>query len=254
MPLSKVHAITFDLWDTVFVDDSDEPKRKAQGLPPKAVERRKITHEFLLKHAPIDRVLVDTAYDTMDVAFARVWHEHFITWKVSERLKLLLKGLGRTLPPEDLDELVRLHEEMELKVCPDLAPGIKAALQALHGKYKLGVISDTIFSPGRVLRKLLEKDGLLELFDTFIFSDELGCAKPAPMVFEAAAINLGLTPFDIVHIGDREPNDIEGAHSVGGRAILTTVVKDRGRDTTLAETVCDDYSQLSAQIAALEQA
>ena len=39
-------AITFDLWDTVFHDDSDEPKRAAAGLPNKKVSRRDLVHCF----------------------------------------------------------------------------------------------------------------------------------------------------------------------------------------------------------------
>ena len=31
---SKIKAITFDLWDTLFADDTDEPKRQKAGLPP----------------------------------------------------------------------------------------------------------------------------------------------------------------------------------------------------------------------------
>jgi len=34
-----VKALTFDLWDTIFIDDSDEPKRAAQGLRPKSEQR-----------------------------------------------------------------------------------------------------------------------------------------------------------------------------------------------------------------------
>ncbi len=30
--MPRVRVISFDLWDTVFIDDSDEPKRRAQGL------------------------------------------------------------------------------------------------------------------------------------------------------------------------------------------------------------------------------
>ena len=32
-------AITFDFWDTIVQDDSDEPKRKQQGLPTKSEAR-----------------------------------------------------------------------------------------------------------------------------------------------------------------------------------------------------------------------
>ena len=31
---SMIEAITFDFWDTIAIDDSDEPKRAALGLDP----------------------------------------------------------------------------------------------------------------------------------------------------------------------------------------------------------------------------
>ena len=48
-----IKGITFDLWDTVFIDDSDEPKRKADGRPTKAVERRQLVHQFVAKPIPL---------------------------------------------------------------------------------------------------------------------------------------------------------------------------------------------------------
>ena len=35
-----IKAVTFDLWDTIVYDDSDEARRKAQGLRSKRDERR----------------------------------------------------------------------------------------------------------------------------------------------------------------------------------------------------------------------
>jgi putative hydrolase of the HAD superfamily len=246
-----MRAITFDLWDTVFIDDSDEPKRKQQGLPPKPIARRELVHEFLNKQAAVSREIVDAAYDTVDAAFGRVWHEHSITWSVAERLEVLLKGLKHSLDDGEMAELVRLHEEMELSIRPDLAPGIKAALEDLKGKYKLGVISDAIFSPGRVLRKLLEAEDLLGYFESFTFSDELGFAKPAARVFEAAAAELGVKPAQLIHIGDRESNDIAGPQAMGAKAILTTVVKDRGQSKSTADAICNDYAELTRLIESL---
>ena len=37
MAEARIRAITFDLWDTVFVDDSDEPKRADEGLAAKPI-------------------------------------------------------------------------------------------------------------------------------------------------------------------------------------------------------------------------
>jgi HAD superfamily hydrolase (TIGR01549 family) len=247
---AAIRAITFDLWDTVFVDDSDEPKRTTHGLPPKPVERRNLVHQFLLRHNPVSKELVDVAYDTVDAAFRQVWYGQNVTWTVRKRLSVLLKGLHRDLPAAELDELVRLHEEMELEFKPDLAVGVAEALQNLHGKYKIGVVSDAIFSPGR---KLLEHYDVLKFFDAFVFSDEIGCAKPNPITFKAAAKALNVQPSEIVHIGDRELKDIEGPHAVGALAVLCTVVKDRGSKNTKADAICRNFADLPAILKKLNQ-
>ncbi len=248
----KVGVLTFDLWDCLFRDDSDEPKRTAAGRPPKPVERRSLVHEYLSQHAPIDRAVVDLAYDVTDAAFRKVWHDQHVTWTVAERLSVLLDGLKRKLPPADFDRLVRLHEEMELEFRPDPAPGAVEALRALHGRYPLAIVSDAIFSPGRALRELLRGAGMLDYFDFFVFSDELGYSKPHPAVFAAVAQHYGIDIADIVHIGDRPHNDIGGPHAVGARAVLLTVVKQRDLEGHVPDAVCDDYGKLPDIIAQLD--
>ncbi|MBU3915502.1 HAD family hydrolase [bacterium] len=244
MSENKISVVTFDLWDTVFIDDSDEPKRQSQGLPPKTVERRNLVESFLRKHKSVSRELIDVAYSTTDAAFRHVWYGQNITWTVKERLSVLLKGLGCELPEQELNELVRLHEEMELAVMPDLAPNIAEALAGLRKKYRLGVISDTIFSPGRVLKQILDHYGILKHFDIFVFSDEIGFAKPTPIVFEKISEGLNVPMSEIVHVGDREEKDVDGPHAVGAKAVFTNVVLDRGSKSSKAEAVCDDYSHL----------
>ena len=58
------------------------------------------------------------------------------------------------------------------------------------------------------------------MFATTVFSDEVGVAKPQAMVFETAARGLGVNTEELLHIGDLEPTDIEGAKAVGATAIL----------------------------------
>jgi len=250
---SKIKAITFDLWDTLFADDTDEPKRQKAGLPPKPVERRELVHQYLHRHAPIARDLVDAAYNAADAAFNKVWHEHYVTWTVRERLSIVFKALKRELPKKELAELIRLHEEMELRFRPDPAPGAGEALRTLKPRYKLGVISDAIFTPGRALRQLLDGEGWLGLFDSLVFSDEVGCSKPQRLVFETAAAQLGVDLGEIVHIGDRESNDVDGPHAVGARAVLFTGIKDRGSAKSQADAVCDDFARLPAVLEQMDQ-
>jgi putative hydrolase of the HAD superfamily len=250
--MPRVRVVSFDLWDTVFVDDSDEPKRRAQSLAPKPVARRELVYRYLSRHAPIERTLVDCAYDTADAAFREVWHNQHFTWTVAVRLGVLLKGLKRELPAPEFAELVRLQEDMELMVRPDLVPGVAEAVRALAARYKLVVISDAIFSPGRALRELLTGYGLLDAFSAFIFSDEAGCSKPDPAAFQKAAELAGCRVDEIVHVGDREHNDIAGPKRVGARSVLLTAAIDRGGANTAADAVCRDYRELPAIIESLD--
>lgn len=239
-----IKAITFDLWDTVFIDDSDEPKRKAAGRPTKALERRELVYKYINKHQNVSQEIVNASYDAQDLAFRKVWHDLHVTWSVRERLEIVLKGIGTTLPEVEMNELVRLHEDMELEFRPDYVPGVHDAIKKLSENYKLAVISDAIFSPGRSLKKLLEDEGLLQYFDTFVFSDEVGCSKPAECVFNAAKDGLGVEFDEIVHIGDREHNDILGPEKMGMHSILCLAALDRGSDRNRADAYFDDYSKL----------
>ena len=105
--MARIQAVTFDLWDTIVHDDSDEPKRRAQGLRSKKDERRHLVWEALNRHNPIPREAVWLAYDVAEAAFNTVWHEQHVTWPVRTRLEMVLRGLNRTLPDEELVEAQR---------------------------------------------------------------------------------------------------------------------------------------------------
>lgn len=195
---------------------------------------------------------MDCAYDTADAAFRQVWHNQHVTWPVEVRLRVVLAGLNRELPEGEFQELVRLHEDMELGVRPDLVPGAAEALRLLHQRYHLAVVSDAIFSPGRALRELLAGYGLLDLFSAFAFSDEVGRSKPAPEMFQRAADLAGCRVDEIVHVGDREHNDIAGAKDAGARAVLITAAIDRGSAHTRADAVCRNFAELPEIVAALD--
>ena len=252
MDKRKIGAVTFDLWDCLFHDDSDEAKRAAAGRPTKPVERRQMLHAALSRHGAIDRAIVDTAYNVVDAGYRKVWHDQHVTWSVRERLEVILQGLGRSLPEAELAELVDIHESMELEFRPDPAPRAVEALKALHQKYPLAIVSDTVFTPGKNLRELLRGAGMFEHFDFFSFSDEQGRSKPNRAMFDAVAKNLGVPVESIVHIGDRPHNDIGGPHAVGARGVLLTVLKDRPLDGHTPDAVCHDYADLPAIIASLD--
>ena len=243
-----IKAITFDLWDTVIHDDSDEGKRKAQGLASKKEARRALALSVLERTAPLEKSILLAAYDAMEAEFNRVWHDEHVTWTVDERVSMLLEGLGRTLADDHRTELVRGLEEMEVTVPPNPIDGIGEAIAALAGSYKLGVVSDAIYSPGRCLREWLQMHDLLQHFDGFAFSDEVGHSKPHRDVFASVASQLGVEISDMVHVGDRDHNDIKGPHALGMKAVLFTATRDLDKDHTSADAICPRAADLPETI------
>jgi putative hydrolase of the HAD superfamily len=241
---SRIKALSFDLWDTLVLDDSDEPERQARGLRSKKAERRYATWEALNRHRPISLEQVSLAYDIVDAAFNQVWHEQYVTWTIRERIAVLLEGLGRSLSATDLETLVEHHETMEVEIPPDPLPGAGAALEELHGRYQLCVVSDVIVTPGRNLRKLLERHDLARHFDAFVFSDEVGRSKPHRAMFDAAARALDVDLTELLHVGDRQRKDIAGARALGAKAVLFTGSRDADKNQTTADGVCERYADL----------
>ncbi len=241
-----IKAVTFDLWDTMVDDDSDEPKRAAKGLRSKRDERRHLVWAALDAIEPIDLEGVVLAYDTADAGFNLVWKELHINWTVEQRLRVVLNGLGRSLPQDAFDTLVEDTGRMEVEIPPDAIDGIGEALADLAQRYKLAVVSDAIVTPGTGLKAILEGHGLAQYFSAFAFSDEVGHSKPHRAMFDRACDQLGVGVEEIVHIGDRDHNDVKGPHALGAKAILFTATRDADKDATTADAVCERHRDLPA--------
>lgn len=250
--MGKLKAITFDLWDTLVIDDSDEAKREAQGLRTKFDERRHLLWEALNRIESTDLASVQLAYNVGDAAFNKVWKEHHITWPIAERLRVILKGLGRELPQDAFDEVVRAHEEMEVEIPPDAMPGAGPVLERLAKRYKLCVVSDAIVSPGACLRRVMENHGLAKPFSGFAFSDEVGHSKPHRSMFDSAANQLGVNVDKMLHVGDRDHNDVKGPQRLGMKAILFTASRDADKNNTTADAVCESFTELEEAVNRLD--
>ena len=246
-----IKAVTFDLWDTMVEDETDEPKRAAKGLRSKPAERRHLMWSALNAAdsiAPIDLESVTLAYDTADAGFNLVWKELHINWTVEQRLRVVLNGLGRSLPRDDFGRLVEDTGRMEVEIPPDPIAGIGEALADLSQRYKLAVVSDAIVTPGVGLKAILEGHGLAQYFSAFAFSDEVGHSKPHRSMFDCACAELGVAVDEIVHIGDRDSNDVKGPHALGAKAVLFTAARDADKNATTADAICDSHHDLPAII------
>ena len=135
---------------------------------------------------------------------------------------------------------------------PVYVPNVRETLAELSRHYTLAIISDAVHTPGRGLVTLMKRENILQYFRVLVFSDEVGASKPSPVVFEQAARELGV-PFDqIVHVGDRESNDVTGPLAMGMRAILFTGVVDRDSQNTRANALCGEFAKLPHVIQSLD--
>ena len=246
-----IGTVTFDLWDTIVIDDSDEPKRAAQGLPSKQDMRRSLFVEEVLSHHPeFTRMEVDAAFDHLNDWFRQCWKVDHHTPAIGDRLAKGLLHLNIE-PTPGFDEVVAKFSTMEVEIPPDLTPGIAECLDHLAGKYRLGIVSDAIVTPGLNLRELLANHGLARYFEVFVFSDEAGASKPDRKVFDLALATLGGKPSELAHIGDREYNDITGPVAYGAHGILYTGAINRGTENTRATAVYDHHRHLPELLAAI---
>ena len=132
---------------------------------------------------------------------------------VSEVLRLLgVEG------DDMVEELSTMYQDAFMCDPPSLKEGVFEALDYTR-KYKVGLVSVTGVSPGRLVRGVMESHGILDYFDTLSFSDEVKWVKPNVKLYHHASDALGVTPEEVVHIGDSMKGDIVGAKKAGMKAI-----------------------------------
>lgn len=249
----SIKVVSFDLWDTLVDDDSDEAIRAAQGLRSKRDERRHLVWKALDEIEPIELERVTLAYDTADAGFNLVWKQLHVNWTLEQRMHVILSGLGRTLPGQALAKLIEDTARMEVEIPPDPIAGVEASLRELSENFRLCVCSDSVVTPGTGLRQILERHGLKKYFSAFAFSDEVGRSKPHHSMFDAAAAQLGVERHEIIHVGDRDQNDVKGPHAIGAKAVLFTATRPDDREMTTADAVCESHRDLPGVITRLAQ-
>ena len=218
-PKFRVAGVTFDFWETVFMDTPELDRRRdelrCQGL-----------REDLAKLG------VDVSIEDLTDGFRQstTWLADF--WKRGEQVSTLEQiryivnraTRNQAILPPDPAALMRLEESYwspSLTAPATLNAEAPEVFRQLRERgLKIGLICNTGRGPGHALRELMRREGILDYFDATIFSDEVGYGKPNTRIFLTAAERLGLEPSDILHVGDNIENDVRGAQSAGMKTLL----------------------------------
>ena len=203
-----IEAVTFDLWDTLVYTRNYGEFR----LP--ALNRLLMVNGVFLDEDELNEAYMAGWRHSRHVIRAE-GNRHVRTAEIVDRV---LSEVGLVDPP-NRDEIVRMYEETVLMDPPGLKEGVTETLAALHGRYRLGLVSVTGVSAGRLMRGILEKQGVLAYFEALAFSDEVGYVKPDPRLFMAALEALGVEPGKAVHVGDSVKGDVLGAKNAGMKTV-----------------------------------
>ena len=104
-----------------------------------------------------------------------------------------------------------------------LLEGAEELVRYLAEKYPLTVVTNGFVE---VQYEKFDRSGLRDCFAHIVLSEEVGCQKPNPRIYEEALRMNGLSAEDVVMIGDSWNSDIQGAINAGIDQIWIRKSKD----------------------------
>ncbi len=125
------------------------------------------------------------------------------------RFELLLEAIGVDISAVKLSDT---YVEC-LAARAELIEDASEVLQALHGKYRIAILTNGLqaVQRGRLARSVI-RDHIADI----IISEEIGFVKPAKEFFDIALSRIGNPPIrEVLMIGDSWTSDIQGAVQYG---------------------------------------
>ncbi len=231
-----LRAVTFDFWGTLAdARHSNVPWR---------------IHVLAGRLAGVSQEEVGRAYEAAWQRFRQAMQAGY-GLPPAAMLSMTLDLLGTALPPAQYAATLRQWEEAMLEDPPPLLPGAMEVLQSVRRRgLAVGLICDTVLSPGRVIREFLWRLGARPLFDWLTFSNEIGATKHTPQPFRHTLRALGVAPEQALHVGDTPEADIAGARAVGMHAALLLENSQRREGMAQAEFVLERLQDLPALLSA----
>jgi putative hydrolase of the HAD superfamily len=231
----QVEAVLFDLFDTLLLLESDEVYY--------GPSLRKL-HESLTKNG------IDVPFEDFRRVYFEVRDKFYSESRESleephfnVRVSQTLQRFGYDLSvsnPIVVEATMAFADEFMRYVSLD-NDAIKV-LQRLHGRYKLGLVSN--FGIPECGRKLLDIFGLNRFFDVVVISGEVNLRKPSPKIFGKALHALNVDASRTVFVGDMLDLDIIGPKSVGMKTVLIERKPLKGEIKVKPDRIIKSLSEL----------
>jgi HAD superfamily hydrolase (TIGR01509 family) len=235
----RIKAVLFDMFDTLMIIEHDHAFHQPS--------LRK-THAFLIHNG------INVSFDAFNAAYveardalyaaadAQMEEPHF-----NLRIANALHSLGY-----DFDVSSDVVCGATLAFCEKfmryvrMDENARSVLEKLHGKYKLGIVSN--YAIPECVFKLLEKHSLAGLFDAVIVSGAVNKRKPSPEIFQKALEKLGVDAESTVFVGDTIDADIQGPKSIGMKTIYIERRTQKEIEEIRPDQIIKNLNELSAAL------
>jgi putative hydrolase of the HAD superfamily len=205
-----IKAILFDMFDTLMLIE-----RNHEFYSPALMRM----YKYLASKG------IDVAFEKFNNTYVEVrnglyekadlnWEEPHFNVRIAETLKRLGYDYDVSSPVvaaatcefcEEFMKFVRIDVDTE------------NMLKELHGKYKLGIISN--FAMPECVLALLKRSKIDGYFDLVVVSAEVNKRKPSEEIFKNTLKLLDISASEVVFVGDTIDADIEGSKAAGMIAV-----------------------------------
>ncbi|MDP6493868.1 MAG: HAD family hydrolase [Dehalococcoidia bacterium] len=216
--MSNIEAITFDLWQTLIMDNRELGRARTRRRLEGALEA-------------LTDAGYDFSYEQLQEAYrscfriCRAMHQEEKDYTFDEQVNIFIDSINEDLSHRLNSQVVDLinywYAEAFFEFPPVVASGAYEVVKEVREMgYRVGIISNTGMTPGRLFRRYLAQHDLLDFFHVLTFSDEVRLCKPSTEIFHMTLQELGTMPDKAVHLGDHIQNDVFGANRAGMRSVL----------------------------------
>jgi len=224
--LAQITAVTFDLWQTLLLDNRELGRARAQV-------RLEGTAEALGKVG--EAYSIDQIREAYRACYRQCHQirERNLDVSFLEQVELFINnispGLVSRLDHRTIQQICNVYADSFFVHPPVPHPDAVTVLREVKGMgLRIGLISNTGMTPGVTFRRFLDQKGMLEYFDALTFSDEVKLAKPSNEIFLLTLKALGATPAQSVHVGDHVLNDVVGANRCGLKTVWVQGFYEQG--------------------------
>ena len=213
--LVGIEILSLDIWMTLIKPHQLHKQERAKALRAHLKADSIPMEEFLSIMSRADAMIDDKS------------DQNGVQYGLRERMEAVMQMIPQgcsitTLTDDDVERFDKISERLITVCLPVLLEGdlISTLKKIAEEGIKIAVVSNTGFINGVHMRTALEILGLSAYISFFVFSNEVGASKPNPKMFNKLSDMAGVDPSKVLHIGDNQKADVNGAAKAGMNSLL----------------------------------